>query len=77
MGIKALRVNEIEMVRLRSRSFMSKPKPLKKFRRFIENSNWDGGLLKYEKWIDVSCVAVIVVSVLFFVPVTLSVFRGY
>jgi len=77
MGIKALRVNEIEIVRLGLRGFMSKPNLLKKFRRFIENSNWDEDLLKYEKWIDVSCVVVIAVSVLFFIPVTLSVFRGY
>jgi hypothetical protein len=46
------------------------------FRRFIESSNWDEDLLKYEKWIDVSCVAVIAVSVVFFFPVALSVFRG-
>jgi len=77
MGIKALRVNDIEIVRLASRSFMSKPNPLKKFRRFIENSNWDGDLLKYEKWIDASCVAVVALSVLFFIPVMLSVFRGH
>lgn len=76
MGIKALRVNEVEIVRLGSRGFMSKPNPLKKFRRFIEHSNWDEDLLKYEKWIDAWCVAVIAVSVLFFVPITFSVFRG-
>jgi len=76
MGIKALRVDDIETVRLGSRGVMSKPNPLKKFRRFIEHSNWDEDMLKYEKWIDVSCVAVIVASVVYFLPVALSVFRG-
>ena len=76
MGIKALRVNDIETARLGSRGVMSKPNPLKKFRRFIEGSNWDEDLLKYEKWIDASCVAVIAVSVVFFLPVAQSVFRG-
>ena len=76
MGIKALRVNEIEMARLGSRGVMSKPNPVKKFRRFIESSNWDEDLLKYEKCMDVSCLAVIAVSVVFFFPVALSVFRG-
>lgn len=113
MEIKALRVNETEIVRLRSRGIISKTNPVKKmklsaktaenlrslrnsnvlhslaypaarcgnglaagFRRFIENSSWDEDLLKYEKWIDVSCLAVIALSVLFFIPVALSVFRG-
>jgi len=76
MGIKALRVDDIETVRLGSRDVMSKPNPLKKFRRFIEGSNWDEDLLKYEKWIDAGCVAVITMSVVFFLPVALSVFRG-
>jgi hypothetical protein len=48
---------------------------LKKFRRFIEGSNWDEDLLKYEKWIDAGCVTVIAISVVFFLPVALSVFQ--
>ncbi len=76
MGIKALRVNDIETARLGSRGVMSKPNPLKKLRYFIEHSNWDEELLKYEKWIDVGCMAVIAMSFVFFLPVALSVFRG-
>jgi hypothetical protein len=75
MGIKALRVDDIETARLGSRGVMSKPNPLKKFRRFIEHSNWDEELLKYEKWVNASCMAVIAISVVFFFPVALSVLR--
>jgi hypothetical protein len=75
MGIRALRVDGIETARLGSRGVMSKPNPLKKFRCFIEHSNWDEDLLKYEKWIDASCMAVIAMSVVFFLPVALSVLR--
>jgi hypothetical protein len=46
------------------------------FRHFIEHSNWDEDLLKYEKWIDAGCMAVIAMSFVFFLPVALSVFRG-
>jgi hypothetical protein len=76
MGIKALRVNDIETARFGSRGVTSKPNPLKKFRYFIEHSNWDEDLLKYEKWIDAGCMAVIAMSFVFFLPVALSVFRG-
>jgi hypothetical protein len=75
MGIRALRVNGIETARFGSRGVMSKPNPLKKFRCFIEHSNWDEDLLKYEKWIDAGCMAVIAMSFVFFLPVALSVLR--
>jgi hypothetical protein len=75
MGIRALRVNGIETARFGSRGVTSKPNPLKKFRRFIEHSNWDEELLKYEKWVNASCMAVIAISVVFFFPVALSVLR--
>lgn len=73
MGIKTLRANEIVIAKLEFRGFRSKGKLLKKFRYFIENSNWDEDLLKYEKWIDVCSFIVIAAAVLFFVPVALSV----
>lgn len=75
MGIKTLRVDEIETMRWGSRGIITKQNPFQKFRRFIEGSNWDEELLKYEKWINVSCMVVIAVSVVFFFPVALSVFR--
>ena len=73
MGIKTLGANEIVIARLELRGVRSKGNLLKKFRYFIENSNWDEDLLKYEKWIDVCSVIVIAAAVLFFVPVALSV----
>ena len=77
MGFKTLRVNEVDMATWGMRRFRTKPNVLKKFRHFIEKSKWDEELLKHEKWIDLWCVAAIAVSVLFFVPVALSMFRGY
>jgi hypothetical protein len=76
MGFKTLRFNEIDMATWGTRRFRSKTNVLKKFRSFIEKSKWDEKLLKHEKWMDICCLAVIAVSVLFFVPVVLSVFRG-
>lgn len=73
MGIKTLRANEIVIARLELRGFRSKGNLLKKFRHFIEYSNWDEDLLKHEKWIDVFSFIVIAAAVLFFVPVALSV----
>jgi hypothetical protein len=72
MGIKTLRANEIVIAKLELRGVRSKGNLLKKFRYFIENSNWDEDLLKYEKWIDVCAFIVIAAAVLFFAPVALS-----
>ena len=47
--------------------------PIRWFKYFIEKTDWDKDLLRYEKWTDLLCWTVIAVSVLFFIPVSLSV----
>ena len=42
---------------------------LKRFRDFIERTNWDEVLLRREKWVDALCVVCIIFSVLYFIPV--------
>lgn len=44
---------------------------LKRFRDFIERTNWDEILLRREKWFDTLCVGGIIFSVLYFIPVLL------
>lgn len=45
---------------------------IRRFKSFIEETDWDKDLVKLEKWIKLICWNVIVVSVLFFVPVGIS-----
>lgn len=49
-------------------------KLLHKFRRFIEYSDWDERLLKYEKYINWFSYGLIAASALFFLPVCISIF---
>jgi len=42
---------------------------LKRFRYFIERTNWDEMLLRRGKWFDKICVGHIIFSVLYFIPV--------
>ena len=44
-----------------------------RFQYIIAKTDWDKDLLKCEKWVDLFCWSVIIVSVLFFIPVSLSV----
>jgi len=46
---------------------------IRRFRYFILETDWDKDLLRCKKWGDLLCWAIIVASVLFFLPVTLSV----
>jgi len=55
------------------KSFTSCVGPIRRFQYLIEKTDWDKDLLKFEKWIKLVCWIVIAVSVLFFVPVSLSV----
>ena len=48
-------------------------KLLHKFRRFIECSDWDENLLKYEKYINWFSYGLIAASVLLFLPVCISI----
>jgi hypothetical protein len=56
---------------------IGKPKssvgPIRRFQYLIEKTGWDENLLKCEKWMDLICWTVIAVSVLFFIPVSISV----
>ena len=44
-----------------------------RFRHLVVETDWDNNLRRYEKGIDVFSWGVLVLSVLFFLPVTLSV----
>jgi len=48
-------------------------KLLHKFRRFIEDSDWEENLLKYEKYINWFSYGLIAASALFFLPVCISI----
>jgi len=49
---------------------------LRRWRRFIETSPWDEKLLKQERWLDAGCLALLAISVLYFIPVCLRLLRG-
>jgi hypothetical protein len=48
-------------------------KPIREFRRFIECSDWDESLLKYEKYINRLSWGIIIASATFFIPVCISI----
>jgi hypothetical protein len=48
-------------------------KPIRKFRRFIECSDWDERMLKFEKHINVLSYGIIVAAAVFFIPVCISI----
>ena len=50
-------------------------KPIKQFQHFIEESDWDERLLKYEKYMNRFFCGVIIASSIFFIPVCISIFN--
>jgi hypothetical protein len=48
-------------------------KPIREFRRFIEYSDWDERMLKYEKYFNLFSVGIIVAAAVFFIPVCISI----
>jgi hypothetical protein len=44
---------------------------IQRFRCYIEHSNWDEAILSQDEWIDIMCVAVIIITSLYFIPVLL------
>ncbi len=54
----------------------SRPSYMKRFRYFIEHSDWDDKILRYEQWANRICVGVIIASVFYFVPVFVRLFLG-
>jgi len=41
---------------------------LRRFRHFIEHSDWDEVILSQEEWIDNLCIGVIIVASVYFIP---------
>jgi hypothetical protein len=58
----------------KARSVLSSAGLIRRFRCFVTETNWDQNLCGLEKWIDLFSWTVIASSLLFFIPVTLSVF---
>jgi hypothetical protein len=48
--------------------------PIKEFKRFIEESDWDERLLEYEKYMNRFFCGIIIASSVFFIPVCISIF---
>ncbi|MBN1548444.1 MAG: hypothetical protein JW902_17470 [Syntrophaceae bacterium] len=42
---------------------------LKRFRRFIETTDWDQALLQKEKWLNRCCWLLVSLSLLYFAPI--------
>jgi hypothetical protein len=51
----------------------SKRSILRRFERFIESSDWDERYL-HSKWIDKVCIGALFISMLYFLPVLVSLF---
>ena len=45
---------------------------LRRFRHFVEHSDWDEVILVHEEWIDIMCVVIIIVASLYFIPIFLA-----
>ena len=45
---------------------------LKRFRYFIEHSNWDEVILSQEGWIDGICIVVIIAASVYLIPIALA-----
>jgi hypothetical protein len=50
-----------------------RPNYLRRFRYFIEKSDWDDVILAQEEWIDRMCIGVIIVAALYFIPPVLTI----
>lgn len=49
------------------------PKPIREFCRFIECSDWDKRILKFEKYINLLSGGIIVAAAVFSIPVCISI----
>lgn len=72
MGIKTLRLNDMDIAILELRRPGSKGSLLRKFRRLVEESDWDEDLLKFVKWADGVSLVVAIVSTLSILTFCLS-----
>jgi hypothetical protein len=57
-----------------SRKIFPSTSYLKRFRYFIENSDWDEMILIYEKRLDKICAGVIIASILYCTPIFIRIF---
>ena len=46
----------------------TKPDFLRRFRYFVEHSDWEEVMLAQEEWIDNLCIGVIIIASLYFIP---------
>jgi hypothetical protein len=46
---------------------------LKRFRYFVEKSDWDDVILAQEEWINRMCIGVIIIAALYFIPPVLTI----
>ncbi len=51
----------------------TKPSYLRRFRYFVEKSDWDDVILAQEEWINRICIGVIIVAALYFIPPVLTI----
>jgi len=42
---------------------------LRRFRYFIEHSNWDEAILAHEEWIDKMCIVITIAASLYLMPI--------
>ncbi len=54
----------------------TRPNYLRRFRYFVEKSDWDEVILAQEEWINRMCIGVIIVAALYFVPPVLTILFG-
>jgi hypothetical protein len=55
------------------KSIMLSVGPIRRFQHFVERTDWDKDVMRFERWVNLICWTVIAVSVLFFIPVSISV----
>ncbi len=51
----------------------TRPSYLRRFRHFVEKSDWDEVILAQDEWIDRMCIVAIIVTALYFVPPALTI----
>jgi hypothetical protein len=51
----------------------TKPTYLRRFRYFLEKSDWDDVILAQEEWINRMCIGVIIAAALYFIPPVLTI----
>jgi hypothetical protein len=71
MGTRTLRVSDTGLALFELRESGSKTGLLKRFRHFIENSDWDEAILRRMKWVDACSCAFAAAAALYIVCVSI------